>query len=105
MDKRKFERFEIELPARMETNSLNKKRVFDLVTKNISATGVYLSTNSPFSDGLHIKISLTTQNNKLVELTGSQSLIECEGNVVRSTQTGVAICFNKECQIVCLKSL
>ena len=105
MDKRKYERFEIQLPARMEINSSNRKQVFDLETKNISATGAYLNTNNPFPDGLHITISLTTQNNKLVELTGFQSLIECEGNVVRSTQTGVAICFNKECQIVCLKSL
>ena len=105
MDKRKYERFEIELPARMETISSNKKQVFDLVTKNISASGAFVSTNSPFVDGSRIKMSLTTQNKRLVELTGSQSLIECEGSVVRTTPTGVGICFNKECQILSLKGL
>ena len=99
MDKRKIERFEIELPARLETNSSNRKQVFDLVTKNISAGGAFVITSSPFSDGLRIKMSLTTQNRKLAELTGSQSLIECEGCIVRVAPTGVAVCFDKECQI------
>jgi PilZ domain len=105
MDNRKYERFEIELPARMETNSSNKKQVFDLVTKNISASGAFVSTNSPFVDGSRIKMSLTTQNRKLAELTGSQCLMECEGCIVRITPTGVGICFNKECQILSLKGL
>jgi CDGSH-type Zn-finger protein len=103
MNKRKYERFDIELPARLETIVLKKKQVFDLVTKNISASGAYLSTNSPFSDGLHIKMSLTTQNKKIAELTGARCLIECEGRIVRTTQTGAAVCFDKECQIMSLK--
>ncbi len=99
MDKRKIERFEIELPARMETNSPNRKQVFDIVTKNISASGAFVITNSSISKGLRIKINLTLQNRKLAELTGSQSLIECEGCIVRVAPTGVAVCFDKACQI------
>jgi len=103
MDKRKYERFDIELPARLETIASKKKQVYDLLTKNISASGAYISTSSPFSDSLHLKISLTTQNKKIAKLTGAQCLIECEGSVVRSTPRGIAICFNKNCQIMCLK--
>ncbi len=103
MNRRKFERFEIELPARMETISLSKKQVFDLVTKNISASGAFVSANNSFSDGLRIKMSLTTQNKKLIELTGAYGLIECEGSIVRTTPTGVGICFNKDCQILSLR--
>lgn len=103
MDKRKYERFEIELPARMETNSSNKKQVFDLATKNISASGAFVSTKSSFVDGSRIKMSLKTQNRKIAELTGSQCLIECEGSIVRTTSSGVAVCFDKECQIISLK--
>ena len=105
MDKRKFERFDIELPARLVTISSNRKQVFDLAAKNISASGAFVSSNGPFFDGSRIKISLTTQNKRLAELTGSQWLIECEGSVVRTTPTGVGICFNKECQIMSLKGL
>jgi len=32
-------------------------------------------------------------------------IIECEGNVVRYTPEGVAVCFDKECQILSLKCL
>jgi hypothetical protein len=103
MDRRKFERFEIELPARMETIFLRKKQVFDLVTKNISASGAFVRANNSFPENSHIKMSLTTQNKKLVELTGFQGLIECEGSIVRSTPTGVGICFNKVCQILSLR--
>lgn len=105
MDKRKFERFEIELPTRLENISSNRKQVFDLVTKNISASGAFVSTNGKFCNGSDIKMSLTIQSKRLVELTGSQSLIECEGNVVRTTPTGIGIHFNKACQILRLKGL
>lgn len=104
MNKRKYERYEIGLPARIKTISDNKKQVFDLVTKNISASGAFLDTTSPFSEGLRIKMSLTTNSERIVELTGSQCLIECEGSVVRITPTGIGICFNKECQIMSLKN-
>jgi hypothetical protein len=103
MEKRKFERFEIEMPARMETTSSMKKQAFDLVTKNISASGAYLSTSSLFSDGLRVKLSLIALNKKLFEITGLQSLIECEGSIVRTTPTGLAIWFDRECQITSLK--
>ena len=105
MDKRKFERFDIELPARLETISSNRKQVFDLITKDISASGAFIDTNSPFSEGMCIKMNLSIQSKRIKELTGVQSLIECEGSIVRATQTGVGICFNKECQILRLKGL
>ena len=102
MDRRKYERFEIGLPARMETIFSYKKHVFDVVTRNISASGAFVSTNSPFSEGLSIKMTITNQNKRIAELTGSHSLIECEGYIVRSTPTGIGICFNKDCQILSL---
>ena len=105
MDRRRFERFEIELPARMEIIASNKKRVFDLVTRNISASGAFVNTTNAFSDGAPIKMSLTTQSKRLNELTGAQILIECEGSIVRNTPTGVAICFCKECQLLSLNGL
>jgi hypothetical protein len=103
MDRRKYERFDIGLPARMETVFSNKKQVFDLVTRDVSASGAFVSTNSPFPEGLRIKMTLTTHNERIAELTGSQSLIECEGSIVRTAPTGVAIHFKKHCQILSLK--
>lgn len=102
-DQRQFERFEIILPARLETVVLNKKHFYEVKTKNISASGAFIDTKSQFSEGTRIKISLSTQSKKIHEITGSQSLIECEGVVIRSVPQGAAICFDKDCQITSLK--
>jgi hypothetical protein len=105
MERRKYERFEIGLPARIETVFANKKRMFDVVTKDISATGAFVSTNSTLVEGMPVKMSMATQSEKIAEITGSQSLIECEGRIVRTTPTGSAICFNEECKVIRLNEL
>lgn len=104
-ERRQFERFSINLPARMETIDSDKKQIFELKTRDISASGAFIDTATPFSDGTRFKLNLTVHSKKIKELTGAQSLIECEGVVIRSTTQGVAICFEKECQILGLKGL
>ena len=104
-ERRRFERYKLTLPARMETISLNKKRVYELKTKNVSACGAFIDTKSPFPEGMRIKMSLTTKSKRIIELTGSGSLIECEGIIIRSNPAGIAVCFDKECQILNLKDL
>ena len=104
-ERRQFERYTLTLPARVETIISDRKEVFDLKTKNISASGAFIYTPQSFPKGKRFKIDLTVSSEKIKELTGSESLIECEGNVVRSTPTGVAIHFDRECQILSLKGL
>jgi len=104
-DRRQFERFLLILHARIETVVSNRKQIFKLKTRDISAAGAFLNTTEIFSDGTQFKMDITIPNNKIKELTGALSLIECEGSIVRSTPTGMAICFNQECQILTLKDL
>ena len=104
-ERRQFERFSINLPARMETTISNRKQLFEFKTKDISASGAFIDTQSAFSKGTRFKLNLITQSKRIKDLTGAQSLIECEGVVIRSTPQGVAICFDKECQILGLKGL
>ena len=103
-ERRQFERFEITLPARMEPIASNKRQVFEFKTRDISASGAFIDAKSQFSEGMRFKLNLTTSSKRIQELTGAQSFIECEGYTVRSTPTGIAICFDKECQILSLKS-
>lgn len=103
-EKRRFERFQVYLSARMEPVVYDKKQIFELRTRDISASGAFIDTKSPFSEGTRVKMTLTTENKKIKELTGAQSFIECEGVVIRSTPQGMALCFDKECQILSLKS-
>jgi len=104
-ERRRFERFSINLPARLETIILDKKQVVELNTRNISASGAFFDMKSPFYEGMWVRVSLSAKNKRIADLTGSQSLIECEGVVTRSTPKGIAIRFDKDCQILGMKNL
>ena len=104
-EQRRFERFEFAVPARMEAVVSNRKQIFKLRTTNISASGAFIDTSEKFSEGIRFKLNFTLPNNRIKELTGARGLIECEGSIVRSTSKGMAICFDKECQILSLKGL
>ena len=104
-ERRRFERFSLAFPTRMEAILSGQKKVFEFKSRNISACGVFIDTLGPFIEGTRIKLNLISRSKRIRELTGSQSLIEAEGNVVRSTPTGVAIHFDKECRILSLNGL
>jgi hypothetical protein len=103
-DRRKYERFQLELPARLEINSLQKAEIFELQTRDISAAGALLiGTTTQFAVGTHCHLELIVNSERIRELTGVQGLIKIEGTIVRSTPEGVAICFDGDCQILGLK--
>lgn len=102
-ERRKYERFQLVLPAKMEKITGGKRKIFNLQTQNICAAGAFLSTKEQFPEGTKCHLELTIPSERIKELTGSQSYIEVEGVVVRSTPDGVAICFDGDCQIFSLK--
>ena len=104
-ERRQFERFDLTLPVQIKIINHNKNHVFNLNTKDISASGAFIDTTEAFSNGTRFKMNFTIMSEKIKSLTGARSLIECEGGIVRSTPTGVAVCFDTECQILCLKGL
>ncbi|MEA1947068.1 MAG: PilZ domain-containing protein [Thermodesulfobacteriota bacterium] len=104
-ERRKFERFPLTLPARMEMITSNKRQVFDLETWDISAAGAFILTSKKFPQGSRFKLNLTVSSDKIKEITGARSLIECKGSVVRSSDTGMAVRFNGNYQILGLNGL
>ena len=103
-EQRKYERFQLELPARLETNSTDKKEILELQTKDISAAGALLvGTTEEFRAGTRCRLELIVTSERIKELTGVHGLIKLEGTIVRSTPDGVAICFDGDCQILGLK--
>jgi hypothetical protein len=103
-ERRKYQRFPTTFPVRIKQITPDRKKVFELQTRNISASGAFIDTKSPFSEGTRIKMDLIAKSKKIEKLTGAQSLIECEGVIIRSTPEGIAICFDKNCQILSLKN-
>jgi hypothetical protein len=104
-ERRKFERFPLSLPARLETNNPNRKQIFKFKTRDISSAGAFIDTTEKFSEGTQFKMDFKVSSQKIKELTGSLSSIECEGSVVRCTEHGMAVCFNGNCQIFGFKSM
>jgi hypothetical protein len=103
-DRRKHERFELELPARLEMNFSRTTEIFELRTRDISAAGALLiGTTTQFAVGTHCHMELIVTSERIKQLTGIQGLIKIEGTIVRSTPDGVAICFDGDCQILGLK--
>ena len=103
-EQRKYERFQLELPARLEMNSTERTEIFELQTRNISAAGALLvGTPEQFPAGTRCQLELIVTSERIKKLTGVQGLIKLEGTIVRSTPDGVAICFDGDCQILGLK--
>lgn len=103
-ERRRFERFQLRLPVRMEVNISGKRRIFDLETKDISAAGVLIDTSERFSEGTPVELNMTLSSDRIKELTGSQSLIKVQGIVVRSAPTGLAVSFAGRKEILSLNA-
>ena len=103
-ERRRFERFQLRLPVRMEVTISGKRQIFDLETKDISAAGVFIETSERFSEGTPVQLSMTLSSDKIRELTGSQSLIKVKGIVVRSAPTGLAVGFAGRKEILSLNA-
>ena len=103
-ERRRFERFQLRLPVRMEVTISGKRQIFDLETKDISAAGVFIETSEQFSEGTPVQLSMTLSSDRIRELTGSQSLIKVKGIVVRSSPTGLAVGFAGRREILSLNA-
>ncbi len=104
-DQRKFERFDLEIPARVaaETSSQNSE-IFSLKTANISSGGAFFPTPKPLPIGKQVRLNLDLGVEKLQKFIGSQCRINVKGTVVRSEETGMAIRFQQNYKIRPIKS-
>ncbi len=101
-EKRKLDRFNLEIPAKVEVTTLDQeKEIFDLLTSDICAGGAFFHTSQPLPEGTTVKIDLILSLGKLKELKDDfkHAHIEVAGTVLRSESAGMAICFNEDYQI------
>jgi hypothetical protein len=99
-ERRKMERFDLKLPARLTLSGNDKDHEpIELMTLNICAGGAYLITDNPLPKGTHVAMDLILKLNRLKKLRGKPSRIDVSGSVIRTDQQGMAICFDKEYRI------
>ena len=101
-ERRRYERFELRLPARIEAFTSNGSQVLNATTSVISAAGGFFRTKKSICEDTNVRVRLTIVSDRLTELTDTKGLIEVEGKVIRTSSTGIAICFNGEWQIASL---
>jgi len=102
-EKRKFERFDLRLPATIETGDGTVP--IQTHTRDISAGGACFETGEAMDSGAKLTIEIIITNEALARLTGTQPKIKIKGNVVRSDPHGVAVCFEGNEKIIPLKSM
>jgi len=101
-ERRKLERFELEIPATVEVISdlaQEERRRLNLLTSDICSGGAYFHTDQPLAEGTEVNIDLVLSIESLKKLSGKQAYIKVSGKVIRSETRGMAICFSPSYRI------
>jgi hypothetical protein len=104
-ERRQHERFTFPLPVRIEDITSGKKKVIDLATRDICASGIFITTLTTFPEKTRFILDFTIPSDTIKGLKDVKSLRGFTGSMVRSTPYGLAIQFDRECQIESLKAL
>jgi len=102
-EKRKYERFDLRLPATIEAGDGSVP--IQTHTRDISAGGACFEPSEAMGSGVRLNIEIVITNEALARITGSQPKIKIKGSVVRSDQKGVAVSFEGNEKIIPLKSM
>ena len=98
---RKMARFDLKLTAcLLATGNGEKGKSMELMTRNICSGGAYFLTDRPMSKGAEVKMDLILELERLHALGGRQSHVYVSGSVIRTDHQGMAICFDREYEIL-----
>lgn len=104
-ERRLHKRLNIPLPVRVNAMNGDVLMALDLEARDISYSGTFIPTLTSFPEGTRFILDFTIPNDNLKDFKNVDSLVGCAGTMVRSDSNGIAIKFDKECQIENLKNL
>ncbi len=99
----KFERYDIEVPARIEFISENEARSFFLRTASISAREVFFHTDAPLPENLQVSLDIILNFTRPGK-PGRTILINVTGTVAKSDLSGMTINLNEDYHITKLRA-
>jgi LuxR family transcriptional regulator, positive regulator of biofilm formation len=94
-EKRKLERFSLELPALISVPESGVPSL-ELSTENISAGGAFFPTPKPLPEGMKVLVELTLRRESG---RGGQSRVRVRGRVLRPRANGMAVRFEKRVEM------
>jgi hypothetical protein len=103
-ERRKYERFNIPLPVRLETIESDRKEIIDNETSDISASGTFIPSLRSYPEGTRFVLDFTIPSEDIKEFKYVKALRGSTGTLVRTDSKGMAITFDPECYIVSLNA-
>jgi hypothetical protein len=96
-ERRHLQRFSVKASAVVQTTSKGAQKVFELFTRDISSNGAFFPMEVPLPTGERLKITLFLSISALEEITefAGKTKIVTDGQVVRSTDEGMAVEFGE----------
>lgn len=92
-ERRKMERFPLALEASVSSVDEIEAQADDFFTKDICAGGAFIKTKKQLPVGTDVKIDLVLSLHKLKHLSAKKSHVTIRGAVIRTNETGMAVCF------------
>ncbi len=101
VERRKFERFELKVPAKVETLAKTAgKRKLSLKTVNVCAGGAYFCTPYVLTEGTKVRLEIVLTFNGKKKLRDTRNArVRILGTVMRSQKDGMAIRFSEDYDI------
>ena len=98
IERRKFERYDLAVPVKIETLARTaKKKKISLKTANVCAGGAYFHTDLALTEGTKVQLDLLLSYDSLRTFQSPRNArIRILGTVTRSRQDGMAIRFSDE---------
>ena len=95
MEKRKVERFDLNLEAFvLVAGESSRKKPSRLMTRDVSMNGAYLLTPEPLPIGTKVKVDVILSLGGLAPDETQKALIQASGLVLRTDSEGMAIRFD-----------
>ncbi len=97
-ERRRQQRFDLRLPARVEVLSPRQDQVpviLNLLTKDISACGAFFTSEQSIEEGTRVKVDMVLFPKRQRISQMKQALIKVSGTVLRKGPEGLAVNFEK----------
>jgi c-di-GMP-binding flagellar brake protein YcgR len=98
VERRKFERYELRVPAKVETLAREAgRKKLSLKTANVCAGGAYFSTPKALTEGTKVRLEIVLTFNGQKSLRDTKNArVRILGTVMRSQKDGMAIRFSDD---------
>ncbi|MFH1156226.1 MAG: LuxR C-terminal-related transcriptional regulator [Pseudomonadota bacterium] len=99
-DKRRAERFSLAIPLQLRFIDKGDGRgeLVGIQTTDISSTGAFVDTRFPLAVGTVLDVDIDIPLDTLEIQPGKRVRVAVRGTVVRRSDTGMALCFDKDCR-------